>query len=268
MVSNRIEQKFAALKQKGRKGLVTFITAGDPDHETSLNVMKTLPAAGADIIELGMPFSDPMADGPAIQMSNKRALDTGASMKKTLQMVRSFRVNDADTPVILMGYYNPIYAYGTERFAVDAAECGVDGLIVVDLPPEEEEELFEPAQRAGLNLIHLVTPTTNEERLPLIIESAGGFIYYVSIAGITGTATPDADKIRPSVDIIRKYSNLPVAIGFGIKTPQDVANISVAGDAVVVGSSIVNMIAESDNKDDAVKKVHQKVQGLASALEN
>lgn len=266
MQIDRIAEKFSELKQKRRKGLVTFITAGDPDHDTALAVMKALPEAGADIIELGMPFSDPMADGPAIQASNIRALMKKADMKKTLQMVRSFRVTDTKTPVILMGYFNPVYAYGTERFAVDAAEAGVDGLIVVDLPPEEESELLAPARQNGLHLIHLVTPTTDAARLDTILENAGGFIYYVSIAGITGAASPDPDKIRPAVEAIRKKSSLPVAVGFGIKTPRDAGNMAPVCDAVVVGSSIVANMAEADSADDALRRVSEQVQALSAAL--
>lgn len=266
MLINRIDKKFTDLKQKRGKALVTFITAGDPDHDTSLAVMKALPEAGVDIIELGMPFSDPVADGPAIQASNLRALMKKADMKKTLQMVRSFRVTDAKTPVVLMGYFNPIYTYGTERFAADAAESGVDGVIVVDLPPEEEGELLEPARRAGLHLIHLVTPTTDDVRLSKVLENAGGFVYYVSITGITGSASADPVKLKPAVAAIRQKSSLPVAVGFGIKTPQDAAAMADICDAVVIGSSIVTNMAESGGTDDTVKRVTKQVQDLAAAL--
>lgn len=265
-MGNRIEKKFAALKSQGKKALVTFITAGDPDRDTSQAILDTLPSSGADIIELGMPFSDPMADGPAIQAASKRALDNHASMKQTLDMVRAFREKDTKTPLILMGYYNPVYIYGTERFATDAAKAGVDGLIIVDLPPEEELELVVPAQKAGLALIHLVTPTTDKARLSVILKNAGGFIYYVSITGITGTATPTATQIEPAIARIREQTDLPVAVGFGIKTPQDIAALAPVCDAVVVGSSIVNTIATAANKNEVVLSIEKQVKALAAAL--
>jgi tryptophan synthase alpha chain len=241
--SGRIARRFAAVRAQGRAGLVAFITAGDPDAKTSLEIMKGLPKAGADLIELGMPFSDPMADGPAIQQSSTRALKAGASLKKVLEQVQAFRSGDAETPVVLMGYYNPIYVYGNEKFLRDAREAGVDGLIVVDLPPEEDAELCHPAIRAGLNFIRLATPTTDDVRLPKILAHTSGFLYYVSIAGITGTASADAGTVEKAVARIREKSALPIAVGFGIATPEQAARIARFADAAVVGSAIVRRIA-------------------------
>jgi tryptophan synthase alpha chain len=241
----RIEKRFAALKEAGRGGLVTFVTAGDPDAATSAEILAALPRSGADFIELGMPFSDPMADGPAIQMSSQRALRNGASLRKTVAMVEEFRRGDDDTPVILMGYFNPIYAYGTDAFVTDAKAAGVDGLIVVDLPHEEEHELGTPARAVGLDLIHLVPPALSDERLPLVLESAGGFLYYVSIAGITGTASAAADDIGRAVERLRRHTDLPIAVGFGIRTPDQVAEVVAVADAAVVGSALVGKIAEN-----------------------
>ncbi len=263
---SRIADRFADLKKRPRAGLITFITACDPDRKTSQAILNDLPKNGADIIEIGMPFSDPMADGPAIQLSSRRALNAGASMKNTLQMVRSFRVTDAKTPVVLMGYFNPIYAYGTERFANDARESGVDGLIVVDLPPEEDQELSDPARDAGLDLIRLVTPTTDDDRLKTILAGASGFLYYVSIAGVTGTMRADAEQLRPRLDHLRKMTSLPVAVGFGIKTPQDAASMSRIADAVVVGSTIVETIAGIAGGAKTPQDVAAQVQTLAKAL--
>lgn len=263
---NRIAQRFADLKSQNRAGLVTFITAGDPDLDASQTVLNALPQSGSDFIELGMPFSDPMADGPAIQMASQRALTSGASMKRTLEMVRSFRVNDTKTPVILMGYYNPIYIYGTKRFALDAKESGVDGLIVVDLPPEEDHELRDPAHDAGLDIIRLVTPTTDDDRLETILDGAGGFLYYVSITGVTGTASADLEQLRPRLDHIRSKTDLPIAVGFGIKTPQDAQAMSRVADAVVVGSAIVNTIAAIPQSSTAEAKEIQNVSGQVKAL--
>ncbi len=235
----------------GRAGLVTFITAGDPDSETSAAILAGLPAAGADIVELGMPFSDPMADGPAIQASSQRALKAGQNMKKTLAMVRDFRGRDDDTPVVLMGYYNPIYIYGVDDFVGDAAAAGVDGLIVDDLPPEEDEELRLPAAGAGIDFIRLATPTSDETRLPRLMETAAGFVYYVSVAGITGTKSATIDSIGKAVGRIRAHSRLPVAVGFGIKTAAQAAAVAGVADAAVVGSAIVEIIRNRLGPDNA-----------------
>src|ERR1041384_6491629 len=216
-MSTRIEKRFAALKAEGRAALVTCVAAGDPDAETSLAIAKALPAAGADVIELGMPFTDPMADGPAIQGPGLRALHAGQTVRKTLGLVRDFRKDDDDTPIVLMGYYNPIYIYGVDKFLADAKSAGVDGLIVVDLPPEEDEELCLPALKAGLNFIRLATPTTDDKRLPAVLKNTSGFVYYVSITGITGAATPEPSQVRAAVARIKRHTALPVAVGFGVK---------------------------------------------------
>lgn len=263
---SRIAQRFTDLKAQRRAGLITFITAGDPDRKTSQAILNDLPRCGADIIELGMPFSDPMADGPAIQHASQRALSARATMVQTLEMVRSFRVNDSSTPLVLMGYYNPIYTYGTERFARDAAAAGVDGLIIVDLPPEEDEELRVPSRNAGLDIIRLITPTTDDARLVTILEGASGFLYYVAIAGITGTASADAAQIAPRLAQLRQSSALPVAVGFGIKTPQDAAAMSRIADAVVVGSAIVSTIAGIAEGVRTVQDVTRQVTALRGAL--
>jgi tryptophan synthase alpha chain len=241
----RIDRRFADLKREGRAGLVTFVTAGDPDHATSLKILKGLPAAGADIIELGMPFSDPMADGPAIQASSQRALAAGQTMKETLAMVKTFRAEDDATPIVLMGYYNPIYVYPVDRFLKDARDAGVDGLIVVDMPPEEDAELCLPALAAGLNFIRLATPTTDARRLPAVLANTSGFLYYVSIAGITGTASPDVVRVKAHVGRIKTKTSLPVAVGFGVKTTDQVRAIAECADGVVVGSALVQAIAQS-----------------------
>ncbi|MGZ5917808.1 MAG: tryptophan synthase subunit alpha [Methyloceanibacter sp.] len=247
----RIDRRFADLKREGRVGLVTFVTAGDPDHETSIKILKGLPPAGADIIELGMPFSDPMADGPAIQASSQRALKAGQNMKKTLAMVKAFRAEDDATPIVLMGYYNPIYVYPVDRFLKDAKEAGVDGLIVVDMPPEEDVELCLPALAAGLNFIRLATPTTDARRLPAVLANTSGFLYYVSIAGITGTASPDMAKVKAHVGRIKAKTSLPVAVGFGVKTTDQVRAIAECAEGVVVGSALVQAIAQSLDGDGA-----------------
>ncbi|MCC6890530.1 MAG: tryptophan synthase subunit alpha [Hyphomicrobiales bacterium] len=238
----RIDNRFADLKRQGRAALVTFLTAGDPDADTSLAILKALPAAGADVIELGMPFTDPMADGPAIQASSQRALKAGQTMKKTLAMVRAFRAGDDTTPIVLMGYFNPIYVYGVERFLVDAKAAGVDGLIVVDLPPEEDEELCLPALQSGLNFIRLATPTTDDRRLPAVLANTSGFVYYVSVTGITGTAAPDAARVREAVARIKRHTALPVVVGFGVKTPEQARAIAQSADGVVVGSALVEAL--------------------------
>jgi len=245
----RIDERFAALKREGRAGLVTFITAGDPDYDASLAILKGLPAAGADVIELGMPFSDPMADGPAIQASSQRALKAGQTMKKTLSMVKAFRTEDNTTPIVLMGYYNPIYIYSVDRFIADAVDAGVDGLIVVDVPPEEDEELRPAATAAGLNLIRLATPTTDAERLPAVLANTSGFVYYVSIAGITGTAAPDIAAVGAHVGRIKSHTSLPIAVGFGVKTEEQVRALANVAEGVVVGSALVSAIADSLDAD-------------------
>ena len=264
---SRIPTRFAANAAKGRATFVTFITAGDPDPATSLAILKALPAAGADIIELGMPFSDPMADGPAIQWSSMRALKAGMTLKKTLAMVRDFRAGNNETPIVLMGYYNPIYVYGVERFLADAKEAGVDGLIVVDLPPEEDAELCLPAIDAGLNFIRLATPTTDDKRLPAVLANTSGFVYYVSITGITGTATPDFSRVAGAVARIKRHTNLPVAVGFGVKAPEHASAIAAGADGVVVGSALVEAIRTSlDAEGKATEKTVSAVTDLVSSL--
>jgi tryptophan synthase alpha chain len=242
---SRIEKRFAALKAEGRAGLVAYLTAGDPDLDTSTRLFEGVAAAGADLIEIGMPFSDPMADGPLIQAAGMRALKSGMTLRKTLAMVRHLRARDPDTPYVLMGYYNPIYRYGAEAFAKDAAAAGVDGLIIVDLPPEEDPELAEPARKAGLDLVRLATPTSDAARLPKIVERASGFLYYVAIAGITGTRSAEAGVVREAVARLRKFTNLPIAVGFGIKTPEQAAEVARAADAAAVGSALVDRLAQN-----------------------
>jgi len=270
-MTTRIDTRFAALKKEGRAALVTFTTAGDPDYDTSLALLKALPQAGADVIEMGMPFSDPMADGPAIQASSQRALKSGQTMKKTLQMVREFRKGDNDTPLVLMGYYNPIYIYPVDDFIKDCLEAGVDGLIVVDVPPEEDDELCIPALKAGLNFIRLATPTTDAKRLPTVLQNTSGFVYYVSIAGITGTKTPDPSAVHAQVARIKSQTELPVAVGFGVNTPDQARAIADGADGVVVGSALVKIIESSldDNGKQApetVEKVTKLVRSLADGL--
>ncbi len=244
-MDTRIARRFAKLKGEGRAGLVTFTMAGDPDGATSLALLKALPAAGADLIEFGMPFTDPMADGPAIQAAGLRALNSGTTLAATLALVAEFRRADADTPVILMGYYNPIYIHGVDRFLRDARAAGVDGLIVVDLPPEEDAELCLPARAGGLDFIRLATPTTDAGRLPAVLANTSGFLYYVSIAGITGTATPTAGSVASAVARFKARTDLPVAVGFGVNTPENAAAIAASADAVVVGSAIVKVLCGS-----------------------
>jgi len=262
----RIERRFAELRREGRAALVTFTMAGDPDPDTSLALTKALPKAGADIIELGMPFTDPMADGPAIQAAGQRALAAGQDMKKTLAIVRSFRANDDDTPVVLMGYYNPIYIYGVERFLTDAKAAGVDGLIVVDLPPEEDQELCLPALQANLNFIRLATPTTDGRRLPAVLKNTSGFVYYVSITGITGAATPDAEAVTAAVARIKRHTSLPVAVGFGVKTAEQARAIAAGADGVVVGSALVEALRASLSNGKAGPKTISAVTDLVSTL--
>jgi len=266
-MTTRIDQRFADLKREGRAALVTFTMAGDPDTKTSLAILKELPKAGADVIELGMPFTDPMADGPAIQAGGLRALNAGQNMVKTLSMVRAFRNGDDATPIVLMGYYNPIYIYGVERFLTDAKAAGVDGLIVVDLPPEEDEELCLPALRAGLNFIRLSTPTTDDKRLPAVLANTSGFVYYVSITGITGAAAPDVSKVAEAVARIKRHTQLPVAVGFGVRTAKQARAIAAGAEGVVVGSALVNAIKDSlDKKGKATARTVKAVTGLVAEL--
>jgi tryptophan synthase alpha chain len=266
-MTTRIDHRFAELKTRGRAALVTFLTAGDPDPATSLAILTALPAAGADVVELGMPFTDPMADGPAIQMSSQRALKAGQTLTKTLDMVRAFRRNDAATPIVLMGYYNPIYIYGVDKFLADAISAGVDGLIVVDLPPEEDEELCLPALEAGLNFIRLATPTTDDKRLPAVLANTSGFVYYVSITGITGAATPNPAKVTAAVARIKRHTKLPVAVGFGVRTAEQAAAIASGADGVVVGSALVNALKRSlDGDDRATPKTVTVVINLVAEL--
>ena len=241
---SRIDAKFAALKSEGRAAFVSFIMAGDPDYATSLEVVRGLPGAGVDLIELGMPFTDPMADGPAIQLAGQRALETGMTLKRTLELVRAFRESDVSTPIILMGYYNPIYSHGVDAFLAEAKEAGVDGLIVVDLPPEEDDELCLPTVAAGLHFIRLATPTTDDARLPAVMENTSGFVYYVSITGITGAANAVATDVGPEVARIKAAGGLPVVVGFGIKTPESARDIAGVADGAVVGSAIVDLIGQ------------------------
>ena len=255
----RIDARFAALKAEGRKAFVAYIMGGDPDAATSLEVMKGLPGAGVDIIELGMPFTDPMADGPTIQAAGQRALEGGMTLDMVLDMVRAFRAGDDVTPIVLMGYYNPIYARGVDRFLAEAREAGIDGLIVVDLPPEEDAELCIPAQAAGLNFIRLATPTTDDKRLPKVLQNTSGFVYYVSITGITGAAAAQATDVGPEVARIKAQTDLPVIVGFGITTPEAARTIAGVADGCVVGSAIVSRIAAGE----PVAQVLGFVRGLA-----
>ena len=263
----RIGRRFQALREEGRSGLVTFLTAGDPDPDTALEIFKGLPAAGADLIEVGVPFSDPMADGPAIQASSLRALKAGMTLSKTLDAVRAFREEDDDTPIIFMGYYNPFYIYGVDKFLEDAKGAGVDGFIVVDLPPEEEGEFCLPTTVAGMDFIYLTAPTTTDQRLPRVLKNASGFVYFVSITGITGTRSANTDAVAGHVARIRNVTDLPVAVGFGIKTPEQVAEIAGIADAAVVGSALVNIIAENlDANDKPAVDTADKVLSLVSEL--
>jgi tryptophan synthase alpha chain len=263
---SRLQTRFAELKQANRAALVTFITAGDPDYDASLAILKGLPEAGADVIELGMPFTDPMADGPAIQLANIRALGGKQNMVKTLQMVREFRTGNQDTPLVLMGYYNPIYAYGVARFIADAKAAGVDGLIVVDLPPEHNDELCDPAQAAGLDFIRLTTPTTDDERLPVVLAGSSGFVYYVSVAGVTGAGAATLAHVEQAVTRLRRHTDLPVCIGFGIRSPEHAASVARLADGVVVGSALVDRIAKAASKEQAVGDVLGLCRELAEGV--
>jgi tryptophan synthase alpha chain len=268
-MTTRIDRRFAELKTEGRAALVTFLMAGDPDPDTALAILKALPVAGADVIELGMPFTDPMADGPAIQAAGLRALKAGQDMVTTLALVRAFRAGDAATPIVLMGYYNPIYIYGVDRFLTDAKSAGVDGLIVVDLPPEEDEELCLPALKSGLNFIRLATPTTDDKRLPAVLANTSGFVYYVSITGITGAAAPDAGKVAAAVTRIKRHTALPVAVGFGVRTADQARAIAEGADGVVVGSALVDALKQSlDGDNRATARTVPAVAGLVSDLAN
>jgi tryptophan synthase alpha chain len=266
-MTTRIDRRFARLKQDGRAALVIFVTAGDPDYATSLAILKAAPAAGADVVELGMPFTDPMADGPAIQASSQRALKAGQTVRKTLDLVHAFRAGDDATPIVLFGYYNPIYIYGVDKFLVDAKAAGVDGLLVVDLPPEEDDELCLPALKAGLNFIRLATPTTDDKRLPAVLAHTSGFVYYVSITGITGMATPDASRVGQAVARIKRHTDLPVAVGFGVKTAAHARAIAEGADGVVVGSALVEAVRASlDANGRATSRTVPAVADLIAAL--
>ena len=261
----RIDQTFEKLKSEGKKAFVSYIMAGDPDFETSLELVMGLPAAGVDIIELGLPFTDPMADGPTIQLAGGRSLSSGMTLMKTLEMARIFRKNDDSTPIVIMGYYNPIYSYGVEKFLIDAKSSGIDGLIVVDLPPEEDEELCIPAQAAGINFIRLATPTTDENRLPKVLQNTSGFVYYVSITGITGAAEAQATDVGPEVARIQKDSGLPVVVGFGINTPEKAKAIAEVADGAVVGSAIVSELALGKPVSEVLEFVKTLADGAHSA---
>ncbi|WP_316230417.1 tryptophan synthase subunit alpha [Bradyrhizobium sp. SZCCHNR1051] len=266
-MTSRMDARFAQLKQEGRSAFVTFVMGGDPDPETSLAIVKALPQAGADIIEIGMPFTDPMADGPSIQAAGLRALKAGMTLRKTLQLVRSFRESDADTPIVLMGYYNPIYIYGVDKFLDDAKSAGVDGLIIVDLPPEEDSELCIPALKAGLNFIRLATPTTDDKRLPAVLANTSGFVYYVSITGITGAAAADSSAVGAAVARIKRHTELPVCVGFGIRTPETARAIAANADGAVVGTALVDALRASlDAEGRATAKTVSAVADLAAAL--
>jgi len=264
--ASRMERRFAALKQENRAALVTFVTGGDPDYDNSLKTLLGLPGAGADIIELGMPFTDPMADGAAIQLGSQRALAGGQNMVKTLQMVRELRKQDQDTPVVLMGYYNPVYRYGVEKFLQEAAEAGVDGLIVVDLPPEHDDELCIPAREAGIHFIRLATPTTDAKRLPGVLNNTSGFLYYVSSTGVTGAAAPTPEKVQKEVEAIKAHTEIPLAVGFGIRTPEQAARIARFAEGVVVGSALVDCIAQAESGAEGTAAVLQLTSELAQAV--
>ncbi len=270
-MTTRIDRRMADLKAEGRPALVTYFMGGDPDYDTSLSIMKALPKAGSDIIELGMPFSDPMADGPAIQAAGLRALKAGQTLKKTLQMASDFRKDDDATPIVLMGYYNPIYIYGVEKFLADAKASGIDGLIVVDLPPEMDGELCLPALKAGINFIRLATPTTDDKRLPKVLENTSGFVYYVSMLGITGSALPDTSKVAGAVARIKGHTDLPICVGFGVKTAEQARAIGASADGVVVGTAIVNAVAnvlgpKGEKTADPAEAVATLVSGLAQGV--
>ena len=263
---SRLQTRFAELKQQNRAALVTFVTAGDPNYDASLAILKGLPAAGADVIELGMPFTDPMADGPAIQLANIRALEGGQDLAKTLQMVREFREGEQVTPLVLMGYFNPIHKYGVERFIAEAVASGVDGLIVVDLPPEHNIDLCDPAQAAGLDFIRLTTPTTDDKRLPKVLNGSSGFVYYVSVAGVTGAGAATLDHVEQAVTRLRRHTDLPLCIGFGIRTPEHAATIARLAEGVVVGSALIDQIANATSDEQAVDGVLSLCSALAEGV--
>ena len=266
-MTTRIDQRFADLKRQGRAGLVTFITAGDPDLATSSTILSRLAAAGADLIELGMPFSDPMAEGPPVQLSSQRALKAGMTLKKTLAMVRAFRAGDQATPIILMGYYNPVYSFGVQRFLDAAKEAGVDGLIIVDCPPEHDDEVCLPARAKGINFIRLATPTTDARRLPAVIANTSGFVYYVSIAGVTGAKSAELASVETALARFRTATDLPICVGFGIRTPEQAAAFARVGDGVVVGSALVSAIRDSlDDNGQSGPLTVDAVLDLVSAL--
>jgi len=266
-VTTRIDARFAELAKQGRSAFVTFLMAGDPDPKTSLDIIKALPKAGADVIEIGMPFTDPMADGPSIQAAGLRALKAGMTLKKTLEMVRGFRKDDDSTPLVLMGYYNPIYIYGVDKFLADAKAAGVDGLIIVDLPPEEDTELCIPAMKAGLNFIRLATPTTDDKRLPAVLANTSGFVYYVSITGITGSGSADSKVVGEAVARIKRHTKLPVCVGFGIRTPEAAREIAENANGAVVGTALVDALRASlDAEGRATSKTVAAVADLVSVL--
>ncbi len=266
MIETRIDRRFAALKEEGRAAFVTFVMSGDPDYETALELIKGLPGAGADIIEVGMPFTDPMADGPAIENAGLRALAAGTTMKSTLQLIREFRKSDNDTPIVLMGYFNPIYSYGVEKFLEDGKEAGIDGLIIVDLPSEEDEELCIPAMKAGINFIRLATPTTDDKRLGTILKNTSGFLYYVSIAGTTGAAAPEPADVAKSLERIRKATKLPIAVGFGIRTGNQAAEIAKIADGAVVGTALIDRIAAAPSKEESVRSALELASELSAGI--
>lgn len=263
---SRLEQRFADLKAEGRSALVTFITAGDPGYQASLEILKGLPDAGADVIELGMPFTDPMADGVAIQLATLRALEAGQTLAKTLEMVREFRVGNQTTPIVLMGYYNPIHRFGVEQFVAEAKAVGVDGLIIVDLPPEHDAELATPAQATGIDFIRLTTPTTDDVRLPRVLERSSGFVYYVSVAGVTGAGSATTEHVKEAITRLRRHTDLPISVGFGIRTPEQAAAIAKLSDGVVVGSALVDKIAQAKSPEQAVSDVLSLCSALAEGV--
>ena len=271
LADTRITRKFDQLKSSGRKAFVAFVTAGDPDFDTSLQILESLPTAGADIIEVGMPFSDPMADGPSIQASSLRALRANMTLEQTLKLVDQFRKTDNETPIVLMGYYNPIYRYGPDKFVHECASRGVDGLIVVDLPPEEDRELCDPALTAGLHWIRLVTPTTNDERIASVLKNVSGFVYYISVLGVTGTKEVVTEQVSVAVDRLRNYTDLPIAVGFGIKTPERAKAVSEVADGIVIGSAIVDLVQNNIDlagtpEPELLKKVKDFVSEISTAI--
>ncbi len=261
----RIDDTFARLKSQNKKAFVAYVMAGDPNYDTSLDLVKGLPAAGVDIIELGLPFTDPMADGPTIQLAGQRALEAGMTLEKTLDLAREFRKTDTTTPIVMMGYYNPIFSRGVDKFLVDAKDAGIDGLIVVDLPPEEDDELCIPAQKAGLNFIRLATPTTDDKRLPKVLQNTSGFVYYVSITGITGAAAAQATDVAPEVARIKSQTDLPIIVGFGVRTPETAKEIASVADGTVVGSAIVGELASGKSVADVLTFVKSLADGAHAA---